>query len=187
MLPADDAEDRRRLARMREGDESAFDALFRIYYGPLVGLAESLLRTRAQAEEVVQDVLLELWRRRESLVVTETVRAYLFRSARNRALNELRRAKVAKRGEPFARIDEVTLPTAHADMVHEELDQAIQAALEALSPPIRETFALSRTEGLRYSEIADRLGISVKTVEARMGRALKELRGALAEWLPEGE
>jgi hypothetical protein len=47
MLPADDAEDRRRLARMREGDESAFDALFRIYYGPLVGLAESLLRTRA--------------------------------------------------------------------------------------------------------------------------------------------
>ncbi len=186
MLPADDAEDRLRLARMREGDEGAFDALFRIYYGPLVGLAESMLRTRAQAEEVVQDVMLELWRRRESIVVTETVRAYLFRSARNRALNELRRAKVAKRGEPFARVDEVTLPTAHVEMVHEELDQAISAALEALSPPVRETFVLSRTEGLKYGEIAERLGISVKTVEARMGKALKELRVSLASWLPEG-
>lgn len=186
MLPQDDAEDGRCLARMRAGDEGAFDQLFRRYYGPLVGLAESLVQNRAQAEEVVQDVMLELWRRRETLQITDTVRAYLFRSSRNRALNELRRARVAKRGEPYARGEELTLPTAHADLVHEELEQAIRSALDALSPPIRETFDLSRTEGLRYAEIAERLGLSVKTVEARMGRALKELRASLAEWLPEG-
>ena len=180
-------DDRELLARIRRGDEGAFDTLFRQYYAPLVALAESLLRRRAEAEEVVQDVMLELWRRRETLVIEETWRAYLFRAARNRALNELRHERVAQLAEPFVRGEESVGPAAHAQLVAEELDNAIVRAVAALPDPVRETFELSLKSGLKYNEIASVLGVSVKTVEARMGRALKELRERLAPWLPEGD
>ena len=180
-------DDRELLARIRRGDESAFDALFREYYGPLVGLAESLLRRRAEAEEVVQDVMFELWRRRETLAIDESWRAYLFRAVRNRALNELRHERVAELAVPFVRGESSAGPTALAGLVAEELDDAIVRSVAGLSAPVRDVFELSRKSGLKYAEIASVLGISVKTVEARMGRALKELRERLAPWLPEGE
>jgi RNA polymerase sigma-70 factor (ECF subfamily) len=180
-------DDRELLARIRVGDESAFDALFREFYGPLVGLAESLLRRRAEAEEVVQDVMLELWRRRETLAIDESWRAYLFRAVRNRALNELRHERVAELAVPFVRGESSAGATALAGLVAEELDEAIVRTVAGLPEPVREVFELSRKSGLKYSEIANVLGISVKTVEARMGRALKELRERLAPWLPESE
>jgi RNA polymerase sigma-70 factor (ECF subfamily) len=175
------------LARLRAGDESAFDVVFRTYYGSLVGLAESLLRSREQAEDIAQDVLLELWRRRESLVLTDSLRSYLLRAVRNRAFNELRRVKIAKRKEPLVRDDEATPALGVLRLEDEELDAAIAAAVDALPAPLSETFVMSRRDGLKYQEIAAHLGVSVKTVEARMGKALKELRDRLASWLPGGE
>jgi RNA polymerase sigma-70 factor (ECF subfamily) len=178
-------DDRELLARIRRGDEQAFDVLFRQFYGPLVGLAESLLGSRAIAEEVVQDVMLEVWRRRESMQLEETWRAYLFRAARNRSLNELRHQRVEQRGEPWARGAESVDASALRGLVNAELDAAVAQAVSGLAEPVRDVFTLSRTNGLKYAEIAQVLGISVKTVEARMGRALKELRERLAPWLPE--
>jgi RNA polymerase sigma-70 factor (ECF subfamily) len=175
------------LARLRAGSEPAFDAVFRAYYGGMVGLAESLLRAREQAEDVAQDVLLELWRRRESLVVTDSLRSYLFRAVRNRALNELRRVKIAKRKEPLVRDDEAIPALGATQLEDEEIDAAVATAIATLPEPVRETFLMSRQAGLKYQEIATRQGISVKTVEARMGKALKELRDRLALWLPGGD
>jgi RNA polymerase sigma-70 factor, ECF subfamily len=184
---AQEGQDAPLLARLRAGDESAFDVVFRSYYGGLVGLAESLLRSREQAEDIAQDVLLELWRRRESLVLTDSLRSYLLRAVRNRAFNELRRVKIAKRKEPLVRDDEETPALGVLRLEDEELDAAIAGAVDALPGPLRETFVMSRRDGLKYQEIASRLGVSVKTVEARMGKALKELRHRLAAWLPGGE
>lgn len=175
------------LARLRAGDESAFDVVFRTHYSSLVGLAESLLKSREQAEDLSQDVMLELWRRREALVVTDSLRSYLLRAVRNRAFNELRRVKIAKRKEPLVRGEEATPALGIGRLEDEELESAIASAIDALSAPVRETFVLSRQEGLKYQEIATRLGVSVKTVEARMGKALKELRDRLAPWMPGGE
>src|SRR4051812_4598701 len=93
-------EDKELFARIRGGDRDAFDSLFRTYYAQLVGFAERVVHDRAAAEDVAQDVMLELWRRRETLAINEWPRAYLFQSARNRALNRLRHAAVQKRGEP---------------------------------------------------------------------------------------
>jgi RNA polymerase sigma-70 factor (ECF subfamily) len=176
-------DDRELLARLRRGDESAFDALFREYYGPLVGLAESLLGERGSAEEIIQDVMLEVWRRRESIHLEESWRAYLFRSARNRSLNEIRHQRVKQRAEPYTRVDEAVDASALDDMVDEELTAAVAEAVAALDEPVREVFTLSRSNGLKYSEIANVLGISIKTVEARMTRALKGLRERLGPWL----
>src|SRR6476619_8360501 len=88
------------LERLRKGDEAAFDSIFRAWYPSLVRSAESIVRSRAVAEEVVQDVMLELWRRRESLASDSSPQAYLFQSTRNRALNHVRHERVEKRSEP---------------------------------------------------------------------------------------
>lgn len=176
--------DRDVLTRLRQSDEQAFDTLFRQYYAPLVGFTESLLRSRAEAEEIVQDVMLEVWRRRASLELDVTWRAYLFRAARNRALNALRHTRVAQRAEPFVRGAEAVDATTPGDIEAGELDAAFRTVLGGLPEPVREVFLLSRRDHLKYGEIAATLGISIKTVEARMGRALKELREQLKEWLP---
>ena len=141
------------------------------------------MRTRAVAEEIVQDVMLELWRRRETLVEGGSAQAYLFQSVRNRSLNFIRHERVERRAEPEAeRVAAVQAP-AHSTLVEEEIDVALKRAVAGLPDRCREVFELSRTHGLKYSEIATVLGISVKTVEAQMGKALKSLRVELAPWL----
>lgn len=186
MTPAqpDHKDDRELLARLRAGDQDAFDAIFRAQYAALVGLAESMLRSRAAGEDVVQDVMLELWRRREELTIQESLRAYLIRSTRNRALNQIRHAGVQRKAEPELVRDEAVSPTGASLLVAGELREAITAAIAELPPACREVFVLSRTHGLRYTEIAATLGISVKTVESQMGKALRHMRSRLAQWLP---
>lgn len=177
-------DDRELLQRIRQSDEHAFDILFRRFYGILVGFAESVLRGRALAEDVVQDVMLEVWRRRETLEITESWRSYLFRATRNRALNELRHAKVALNAEPLVRDPESEEPSSPAELDAQELDREFRRVLQSLPDAERDVFQMSRRDGLKYAEIANVLGVSVKTVEARMGRALKALRTQLADWLP---
>ncbi len=173
------------LSRLRHGEDDAYATIFREHYPGLVMSATRLLGERALAEEIAQDVMLELWRRRESLALTGPLRAYLHSAARNRALNRLRQARTAQRGEVYVRGPSES-PASDARAITGELELAVAQALAALSDPQREVFEMNRTRGLTYSEIAGLLGISVKSVEARMGRALKQLREHLARWLPEG-
>jgi RNA polymerase sigma-70 factor (ECF subfamily) len=177
--------DRELLERLRKGDTTAFDAIFRTWYGPLVGTAERMLRDRAVAEELVQDVLLELWRRRESLAAEGSPQAYLFQATRNRVLNHLRHLKIEQRSEPELQGDSASAPPADAEVTQEELSVAMQDAVRSLPDRCREVFELSRVHGLKYAEIATQLGISVKTVEAQMGKALRTLRERLAPWMPD--
>ena len=173
------------LERLRQGDSAAFDEIFRTWYGPLVGTAERMLRDRAVAEELVQDVMLELWRRRETLAADGSAQAYLFQATRNRVLNHLRHLKIEQRSEPEVRGESSSTPHADAAVVEEELDVAVQRAVQSLPDRCREVFELSRVHGLKYAEIARQMGISVKTVEAQMGKALRTLRERLAPWLPD--
>jgi RNA polymerase sigma-70 factor (ECF subfamily) len=172
------------LKRLRAGDDDAYAAIFREHYPALVVSATRVLGERALAEEIAQDVLLELWRRRETLELTGPVRAYLHSAARNRSLNRLRQGKTAQRGEVYVKAP-TEAPSADSQVISGELEDAVAGAVASLSGPQREVFEMSRTRGLTYNEIAVLLGISVKSVEARMGRALKQLREQLAPWLPE--
>ena len=175
------------LQRLKAGHQDAFDAIFRAHYPQLVAFAQGLLRDRSAAEDAAQEVMLELWRRREDLAITESVRAYLLRATRNRALNQLRHANVQKRAEPHLMSEEAVNATGASELVAGELKTAILDAIAELPPGCREVFEMSRGRGLRYAEIAQTLGISVKTVESQMGKALKHLRTRLAGWLPSGE
>jgi RNA polymerase sigma-70 factor (ECF subfamily) len=158
-----------------------------VNYALLVRVAESMLRERATAEEIAQDVMLELWRRREALDVTDSVRGYLLQATRNRSLNALRHRAIEKRSEPQL-IDGAARSTPTDVSVREsEIEVALHAAIAELPARCRQVFELSRVEGLKYAEIAVRLGISVKTVEVQMGKALRVLRERLRPWMPNGE
>jgi len=183
-LDTNDTSERTLQERIRAGDESAFDTVFRSHYPHLVRMAESVVRERALAEEVAQEVMLELWRRRETLQVEQTFRAYLLRSTRNRALNHVRHQRVVAREAAIAAIESPTAPSAEDEMLGTELEQAVRMAIDGLPEKCREVFQLSREQGLKYAEIAVALEISVKTVEKRMGQALAELRDRLQQWLP---
>ncbi len=173
------------LERLRRGDESAFDAIFRTWYPSLVRAAEAIVRSRAVAEEIVQDVMLELWRRKETLADESSPHAYLFQSTRNRSLNHIRHERVERMGEPFATREQAIDAPAQSYVVEEEIQVALKHAIEILPDRCREVFELSRVHNLKYLEIAQVLGISVKTVEAQMGKALRVLREELRPWLPE--
>jgi RNA polymerase sigma-70 factor (ECF subfamily) len=179
-------DDRQLLALLRAGDHDAFDAIFRAWYAPLVRLAEAMLRERALAEEIVQDVMLELWRRRDALDPDGTPQAYLFQATRNRALNHLRHVRVQERVAPQLAASPPPSAPSDAAAAEAELAQAVARAVAGLPPRCREVFELSRVHNLKYAEIAQTLGVSVKAVEAQMARALRTLRQQLAAWLPEG-
>jgi RNA polymerase sigma-70 factor (ECF subfamily) len=171
------------LRRIQSGDEGAYDAAFRTWYPVLVRVAAAIVKDVDAAEEVAQDVMVQLWRRRHVLDATLSLRAYLLRSIRNRALNQLRHARV--RRDSAADVEALYDEPAGSDqpVVAGELTDAVHIALRELPPRCREIFELSRVDGLKYSEIAEALGISPKTVEAQIGKALRILRIRLAEWL----
>lgn len=171
------------LDRLRGGDADAFDTLFRQWYPAVVRVAERIVRETALAEELAQEVFLGLWRRREQLDPAGTPQSYLFQAVRNRALNHLRHAAVERKGAVVIPLMADPVPPADAEATAQDLADAIDAAIAALPPRCREVFQLSRERGLRYTEIADALGITVKAVEANMGRALKLMRLRLAPWM----
>jgi len=171
------------LARLRQGDHAAFDAIFRQWYEPVVRSANRIVHDPGVAEELAQDVMLELWRRREQLPDGSSVPGYLLQAARNRALNHLRHLQVQKKAQVF--VEALTEPAEHADADAEarELEVAIREAIAELPPRTREVFLMSRERNLRYGEIAEQLGVTVKAVEANMSRALRQLREKLSPYL----
>ena len=182
-------DDRELLARLgRDGAEAeaAFDTIFRTWYERLVRVADAVVRDRAVAEELAQDALLELWRRRDRLAADGSPHAYLLQATRNRALNHVRHLQVQRRSAVHLGGDVSREPGAPAQLEAQEIEAAVRAAVDDLTPRCREVFELSRVHGMRYAEIAETLGVSVKAVEAQMGRALRSLRGRLAAWLPGG-
>lgn len=157
--------------------------VFRTYYARLVHFAAGMLGDTAAAEEVSQDVMLELWRRRTTITVDTSLQGYLFRATRNRALNQIRHDKVVQRGSAFAAQETTSPAVGDRELREKEIDVALQDAIQTLPPRCREVFELSRMQNLKYSEIASALDISIKTVEAQMGKALKILREKLTPLL----
>ena len=173
------------VVAVRAGDRTAFERLFRSWYARLADYAARIAPSRDAAEDVVQEVFIAVWNRRDALPDADKLAAYLHRAVRNRALNQLR----SQRGTERLSADDDGGPAVSASIETEledaDLAAAAQTALNALAPRTREVFLLSREQGLTYNEIAVTLEISVKTVETLMGRALRALRTTLAPRLKE--
>ncbi|MEO8067417.1 MAG: RNA polymerase sigma-70 factor [Flavobacteriales bacterium] len=168
--------------RIASGDRSAFEEAFRSFYRPLCAFAKTYLKDRDRAEDLVQELFVKLWNDRERLTVTTSLSSYLFTAVRNRCLNELE--KVVRMRPLNENAHDTPDENGRDEEEHTWRSARVLAAIEALPEERRKVFKLSRNESLKYHEIAERLGISVKTVENQMGKALKTLREELADLAP---
>lgn len=165
--------------------KAQFEVLFNTWYSKLCSYANGYLKDLDASEEVVQEVMLKVWTSRESLMITSSVQSYLFRSVRNGCLNVLKHVNIREEYKSFKEREDSTLQRSHEDeMIVTELEVKIRNAIDRLPMERRRVFVMSRYDGMTYNQIAEQLGISVKTVENQMGKALKFLREELAEYLP---
>lgn len=183
------ARDQAWVERIRIGDVQAFEAMYRAYRKDLGAFAASHVRSVHAAEDLIHDLFLRLWQNRHEWELTIPLNVYLFRAARYRAISHLRHARVAAKFRERIAVEGASAafgagPPAPADAaLHEgELEAAINRAIDALPERRREVFRLNRYHHLTYAEVAEVLGISVKTVEIHMGLALRALREQLAAW-----
>ncbi len=170
------------IRRIRQGDKGQFESLFRSSYVSLVRYAKTLLRDHDTSEEIVQDLFFAIWRDKEKLFIDSSLNGYLYRAVHNRCLHYIDHTRVvAKYAREMAANDQVNNESPTDNLHYKELQSRIASILEKLPEKCGRIFCMSRFEGLKYSEIAEKLSVSIKTVEANMGRALKEFRKALAE------
>ncbi|MGQ7870110.1 RNA polymerase sigma-70 factor [Sunxiuqinia sp. sy24] len=168
--------------QLRQGDEKAFQTIFKTYYAPLCLYASHVLSNDEKAEEIVQELFVHLWSQRKSLKINSSLKSYLFRSVKNHCLNWIQHLKI--REKHAERVKEIAgLELNESDYFLEVgLAEKIEESIASLPEKRRQIFKLSREQGLKYQEIADQLGLSVKTVETHMGLALKQLREKLSDY-----
>jgi len=174
-----------RLERtLPDEQENRFDELVRAHYPKLCRFIRRQVGSEAVAEDLAQDLLLRIWERRESFDFEDPL-PYLYRAARNRALSHLRRERVFYRWRraTAAADNEERSSSPVADSGTEQLGRAIADSIDALPDRCRLIFLMSREQGLTYRQIGSVLGLSIKTVETQMGRALRALRITLAPHL----
>lgn len=169
---------------VEEGDYIAFRELFTNHYASLCNYAMRVVVLHEIAEEVVSDVFVKLWKNRNQIEVHTSFEAYMYRAVRNQALDYLKLKSYKNREKDS--LDSLQWNLVYTDqyspleeIVFDELFTEVESCINKLPRQCQIIFRLSREEGLRYREIADRLNISVKTVETQMGRALKVLREQL--------
>jgi len=170
---------------LKEGNVNAFEMFFRTYYQSLCKYAYSFIQDKDEAEEIVQSAFLAVWEKRESLGIQTSLKSYLFSMVRNTSLNVIKHEKIKKRyaGEALA-MEEKSRDNVTQKIISLELEEKIHFAMESLPEQCRLVFKLSRFEELKYSEIAQQLNISIKTVENQMGKALRIMREQLKDYLP---
>lgn len=182
---ADHIEAQEVVARIRAGDHAAFEVLFRRHYRGLCRFAAGHVGSMTQAEEIVQTIFFRIWQRHREWAPRGSLRAYLYRAARNEAIKHLQRDRIRQGlAVPVTDALMAARTTADGEALQQELARAATHALAELPERRRLVFLLSRDHGLTYNEIAAVLEISVKTVETHMGRALAHLRERLEEFLP---
>lgn len=161
-----------------DGDDRAwFEEAFRGHYAALCTYVDRLVGTQAAAEDVVQDLFVAVWERRDEWRARgASLRPVLYISARNRAFNVLKRRRIEDRSQLQLVHDDRAPGGADETLRWGEMKSAIDRAVDSLPEQCRLIFTLSRQDGMTYGQIARTLQISVKTVETQMGRALKALR-----------
>lgn len=175
---------------LKEGSESEFERVYFDFFDVLYALGIQYTSDRYMAESIVQDTFLKLWEVRESLLPETNIRNFLYTLTKNSCLNYLRDQRVVWKNLNKIRAYEYTYAIESLKrignnfMEFEELSLKLDTAIENLPDELKVVFKMSRFDDMRYRDIAEKLAISEKTVEARMTRALKILRSELKDFLP---
>lgn len=166
---------------IQQKDHQAFEAYYKEHYRFFFLAACKYLRDTTLAQELVNDVFLRLWQNADRIVIQSSLRSYLYRAVINGCLNELDRTKKDRQQrQEWNQQAQATVDP--KEMEDHELKVRLYRAIDRLPEQCRRVFRMSRFEGLRQHEIADRLGISVRTVKNHMTNALQQLGQVLDQW-----
>lgn len=169
-----------KTGKTRISDQGVFESLFRDFFPVLMAFAVKILGNEEDARDVVQKVFINLWEKREKLDLESSMKSYLFTAVHHRSLNVIRDRKKFDGNEMPEQDSGMDLP----GMIEAaELETRIMEVIGGLPEKCRQIFVLNRFENLKYGEIAEKLGISEKTVENQISKALKVLREKLARYL----
>lgn len=170
------------MERVRSDDEGALDVIIQRHWGPLVSYATGMVRTADAAEDIVQETFVRLWTRRKRWAPGGSLRAYLYRTAHNLMLGQVRHLRVQQRTEPDVRSSlEPPGPSPLEEAADEELRAALRAAVDALPPRRREALVLVRFQGLSLEEAAAHMHLSRQTVANHISLALDDLAETLRD------
>ncbi|MGZ8557014.1 MAG: RNA polymerase sigma-70 factor [Chitinophagaceae bacterium] len=165
--------------------EAAFEQLFKTHFRGLHAYAITILKDEMMGEEIVQNVFFKVWEKRQLFEIETSPKAYLYKAVYHDCLNYLKHKKVKSvHAMHVVRQSNDQVENASGKLLQGELKEHIHNAMNELPEQCRTIFQMSRFEGLKYQEIADEMGLSVKTIENQMGKALKLLRLKLVDFLP---
>lgn len=173
------------FAEMKSGSKESFNYFFDYYYSGLCLYAKKYTGDLSTSEEVVQDVFVKFWEKRQNIKIENSVRFYLFRTVYNQCMNLLKHKKIEQVYRQQNTVQPDNLYEEQWSLFNEsELRHTLDQAISKLPDRCREVFELSRFKNLKNKEIAEKLGITEKTVENQITKALKVLRKELKDFLP---
>lgn len=178
-------DDRELLSSLRKGDESALNLIYAKYWQPLFTSAYNFLKDKEACEDIIQEIFIKIWNKRESIEYTVSLKAYLYASVRYEVYRQVRAGNVRESIFENIAANMQTLSDQHI-LEHKELLSKINSIVDQLPQKCKEVYQLSRVEQLSHKEIAEKLNISTKTVENHMTKALKVLRTSLGDVLTIG-
>ena len=171
------------IGKMKTGDREAFNQIFRRYYTPLLRFCIRFVADADTAAEIVQDLFVKLWPNREQMVFTSGFEPYMLRAVRNASITYINKERQHAEANEKMYVAESDENDPSEMLQSNNLEASYRHVLSTMPEKRREVFLASRFEGLKYSEIAEKLGMSQKTVEAHMSAAIKQLREGLKEYL----
>jgi RNA polymerase sigma-70 factor (ECF subfamily) len=174
--------DKQIFEAIKRDDHCAYEIVFREYYRSMTAYAFRFLCNLTDSESIVQDVFLRLWQKRHDIIITSSLQNYLFKSVKNHCINYLDHEKIKTGYQDMVIASETERSDFSEFFLEFGLIEKIEASIAALPMKRQEIFRLAREEGLKYREIAERLNISIKTVETQMTLSLKQLRESLKEY-----
>lgn len=170
---------------IKQGDIKSFELLFNTYCSNMLQYATTMLKDADDAEDIVQQVFVQLWAKRETIVVETSIKSYLYRAVHNSCLNKIKQQTVRNSyAADYQHVGHSSVASVSQLLENKELASQIQHAMDELPEQCKRIFAMSRFEQLKYQQIADELGMNVKAVEHQMGKALKHLRNKLKHLMP---
>jgi RNA polymerase sigma-70 factor (family 1) len=172
------------LVKLASGDREAFSAIFSAYYRDLVMFATGFTHDSVTSEEIVQETFTKIWEVHGNLNITESLRSYLLKTVQNRCIDWHRHNKIRQTHQNEV-INNTILFEYNTDnyIFRSELEGLVKKAMLMIPKECADAFRMNREDGLKYQEIAEKLNVSLRTIEVRIGKALHLLRKHLADYL----
>ena len=171
------------ILKLKHGDSFTFSSIFSIYYNDLVLFATRITKDLYIAEDIVQDIFVNLWEDRTSLKISVSLKSYLLKAVKNRCIDWYRHNKIIQKHSDFVSGQSIMLDyDTDSYLLYSELQGKIDTALAMIPTEFSEAFRMSRYNGLKYHEIAKLLDVSVRTIEVRISKALHLIRDHLKEY-----